>query len=49
MLIENMGTILTALVLLGIVTAVILKIVRDKRKGKCSGCPRCCESRPIDL
>jgi len=43
-----MGTILTALVLLGIVAAVILKIVRDKRKGKCSGCPynsRCCSAK----
>jgi hypothetical protein len=32
------GTILTVVVLTGIVTAVILKIVRDRRKGKCAGC-----------
>ena len=44
-----MGTILTALVLLGIVAAVILKIHRDRKKGPCAGCLRdysCgCESR----
>jgi len=34
------GTALTALVLLVIVAAVIRKIVRDKRKGKCAGCSR---------
>jgi hypothetical protein len=44
MFIENMGTIFTALVLLGIVTAVILKIVRDRRKGKCAGCSCGCAS-----
>jgi hypothetical protein len=42
MLIENMGTILTALVLAGIVAAVILKIRRDRKKGgceeTCAGC-----------
>jgi len=43
MLIENMGTILTTLVLLGIVAVIILKIVRDKRKGKCADCPYGCE------
>jgi len=39
-----MGTILTVLVLAGIVTAIILKIVMDKRKGKCAGCSCCCAS-----
>jgi hypothetical protein len=45
---ENIGTILTGLVLLGIVAAVILKIIRDKKKNasigsaKCAGCPCGC-------
>ena len=39
-----MGTILTGLVLLGIVAVIILKIVRDKRKGKCAGCSCGCSS-----
>jgi hypothetical protein len=46
---DNIGTILTALVLLVIVTAVIIKIYRDKKKnnseGVCAGCPcGCCDS-----
>ena len=39
-----MGTILVVLVLLGIIAAAILKIVRDKRKGKCAGCSCGCAS-----
>ena len=35
---NNAGTILTGLVLLGIVTAIILKMRRDKKKNKCAGC-----------
>ena len=51
---ENLGTLLTSLVILGIVVAIVVKIVRDKRKGKCiscscgcSGCSKsvsCCNS-----
>ena len=37
-----MGTIIIALVLLGIVAAIIIKIVMDKRKNKCAGCPCGC-------
>ena len=39
---ENRGTILTGLVLLGIVTAIILKIRRDIKKGKAAGCRASC-------
>jgi hypothetical protein len=39
-----MGTIITGLVLLGIVTAIIVKVVRDKRKNKCAGCPCECSN-----
>jgi cbb3-type cytochrome oxidase subunit 3 len=43
---NNMGTVLTVLVLLVIVTAVILKIYRDRKKtnsaGACAGCPCGC-------
>jgi hypothetical protein len=39
---NNIGTILTALVLLVIVTAVTIKICRDKKKGGCAGCPCGC-------
>ena len=42
MLLNNLGTIAVVLVLLGIVTAIILKIRRDRKKsgcaGVCSGC-----------
>jgi hypothetical protein len=42
---SNIGTILTALVLLGIVAAIVVKIVRDKKKSKCAGCPYACRSK----
>jgi len=46
MLLNNMGTIVVALVLLGIVAAIILKIRRDRKKSKCAGacggCPCGC-------
>jgi hypothetical protein len=35
---ENIGTIIVGLVVAGIVAAVIIKLVRDKKKGKCVGC-----------
>jgi len=41
-----MGTILVALVLVGLVTTIILKIRRDRKKSKaagtCAGCPCGC-------
>ena len=42
---ENLPTILVSAVVLAAVVAVVVKMVRDKRKGKsscscgCSGCP----------
>jgi hypothetical protein len=43
---ENWGTIVVGLVVAGIVAAIIVKIIRDKRKGKsvvcdCSSCEGC--------
>ncbi|MDR1156903.1 MAG: FeoB-associated Cys-rich membrane protein [Oscillospiraceae bacterium] len=35
---ENLGTILVGLVVLGILAAIVAKLIRDKRKGKCVGC-----------
>ena len=37
----NIGTILTGIVLLGIIAAVIFTIRRDKKKGGCVGCNGC--------
>jgi hypothetical protein len=42
---ENIGTIAVGLVLLGIVMAIIIKMLRDNRKGKhlgsdCVACPK---------
>jgi len=39
---NNIGTIVVVLVLLVIITAVILKIRRDKKANKCAGCPCGC-------
>jgi len=44
-----LGTILTALVLLGIVAAIILKIRRDRRKGKCAGCSCGCANSGVPV
>ncbi|MCL2066457.1 MAG: FeoB-associated Cys-rich membrane protein [Treponema sp.] len=46
---ENIGTILTGLVLLGIVSAIILKIRRDRKKNKCAGCSFNCTARSCSL
>ncbi|MDR3072074.1 MAG: FeoB-associated Cys-rich membrane protein [Clostridiales Family XIII bacterium] len=35
---ENIGTIVICLVVAGIATAIVFKLIRDKRKGKCVGC-----------
>jgi hypothetical protein len=35
---ENLGTIVVGLVVAGIVSAIIVKIIKDKRQGKCVGC-----------
>jgi len=39
---ENLGTIIISVVLLAIVAGIVLKMTRDKRKGKCpGGCGDC--------
>ncbi|MDR1927326.1 MAG: FeoB-associated Cys-rich membrane protein [Oscillospiraceae bacterium] len=35
---EYLGTIFVLLVVLGTVVGVIVKLVKDKKKGKCPGC-----------
>jgi len=44
---NNIGTIITGLVLLVIIAAVIIKIRRDKKKNNsaCAGCPCGCGVR----
>ena len=38
-----LGTAFVGLILAGIVTAIIVKLVKDKRRGKsCAGCPCGC-------
>ena len=47
-IIENLPTIIALVVLAGLVTLVIIKLVRDKKKGKnacgcdCGSCPHSC-------
>lgn len=43
-IVDNLGTILITVVLVTILAAIVVKLVRDKRKGKssCGGnCARC--------
>ena len=35
---QNLGTVIIGLAVACIIAAVIAKIVRDKKKGKCVGC-----------
>jgi hypothetical protein len=51
---ENIGTIVVGLAILGIVAAIVVKMVKDKKKGKhigcdcgsCSGCSEAKDCRP---
>lgn len=52
---DNIGTIIVALILAGVVAGIVVKFVRDRRKGKsvlcdcgCSGCPSAgaCHRKP---
>jgi len=45
---NNIGTILTGLILLVIITAVILKIRRDKKANRCASCPCGCAASGED-
>lgn len=37
----NLGTIIVALVLIAIVTAIVINIVHKKKKGLCASCDGC--------
>ena len=41
LLAANMGTIVTGLVVLAIATAIVIKLIKDKRRGKCCSCGGC--------
>lgn len=43
---ENLSTILIAAVLVFIVGAIVIKLVKDKRKGKSVGCNCGCKGCP---
>ncbi|MDR1564326.1 MAG: FeoB-associated Cys-rich membrane protein [Oscillospiraceae bacterium] len=43
-LMANIGTIIIAAIIAGILAAVVVKLVRDKKSGKCPGCE--CASCP---
>jgi hypothetical protein len=49
MLLNNIGTIVVALVLLVIITAIIFKIRKDKKGNKCAGCPCGCAASGAPL
>ena len=38
---KNIGTVAIGLIVAGVIAAIIAKIVKDKRKGKCVGCDCC--------
>ena len=37
-ILQNIGTIVIGLLVTAVVAAIIVKIARDKKKGKCVGC-----------
>ena len=43
---QNIGTIAVGLIIAGIVAAVVIKIVRDKKRGKCVSCDCGCAGCP---
>jgi hypothetical protein len=43
---ENLGTIVVGLAVAGIVAAIVMKMIRDKKKGKCIGCDGGCGNCP---
>ena len=45
-LFDNLGTVLVALALLGVVTAIVRRLIRDRRQGK-SACGCNCASCPM--
>ena len=43
----NWGTVIVGLIILCIVAAIVFKLVRDKKKGKCPGCDCGCAGCPV--
>ena len=43
----NWGTVMVGLIILGIVAAIVYKLVSDKKKGKCPGCDCGCAGCPM--
>ena len=43
----NWGTVIVGLIVLCIVAAIVVKLVRDKKKGKCPGCDCGCAGCPV--
>jgi mannose/fructose/N-acetylgalactosamine-specific phosphotransferase system component IIC len=45
---ENLGTLLVGLAVAGIIAAIVIKMARDKKKGRHAGCNCGCEGCPGD-
>ena len=45
-LVQNIGTIVIGLIVAGVLAAVVVKISRDRRKGKRAGCGCGCSNCP---
>jgi len=43
-IINNLGTILVGVIVAGIIAAIVVKLIRDRRKGGCIGCDCDCEN-----
>jgi Fe-S-cluster-containing dehydrogenase component len=42
------ATIFICVGLAAVVAAIVVKLARDKRQGKCLGCDGCCEACPLE-
>jgi hypothetical protein len=42
----HLGTLVIGLLVAGFVAAIVIKLVRDKKKGKCPGCDCGCANCP---
>ena len=40
---DNLGTIVVSLILVGVIVAIMVRLVRNKQKGKCIGCDCGCQ------
>ena len=40
---DNLGTIVVSLILVGVIAAIMVRLVRNKQKGKCIGCDCGCQ------